>query len=186
MNNNIVFPGDSVELDNRSVDIEEFGIIENNKIKPYKEIRLYKSGDSILGKIIDDQISVLFVKILPFTHSNIRYISNINGKIMVKDRGDLGMKLSDIILARIVKEDKDTFLLSLEGRSYGVVLARCSECGSFLVASNRRLNSKEGKNKIERLICKECGNEEYRAVSQYYGKLDFIKKILIHYSKGVD
>ena len=145
----------------------------------------------VLGSVVGDMKSVIFVKIDNINTENREFIAIKDGKIVMPKLHDRGhfqrhggpyegrrepmrsepkpmrpCGIGDIIIASVQYNDKDSYALSLEGGEDGVVYAKCEQCN--------------GEMELERggmLRCKACGHTEARKISALYNKPEAIKKL---------
>ena len=67
-------------------------------------------------------------------------------------------KSGDFMKAKVISTENRSFFLSTADKELGVTYALCSLCGHVLHPGNHGLN------------CSNCGNDESRKISPYYGK----------------
>ena len=143
-----------------------------------KDVERFRRGMTAVGEITDDLHAVMFVKINPLTKNGVTYVALKSGKILVSERRDHDrhsfrereerlrgkpFRLGDIVMGRIVGEDKDIYSMSVHDPESGVVYAECELCSGALKVSDI----------AGTLKCERCEHEEYRKISPYYG--DFKK-----------
>jgi exosome complex component CSL4 len=158
-------------------------------VEPIKHVIKIGRGMMVLGTVSNEMRSVAFVSIDSIRSKNRETLAIKDGKIITKSRGhfdrggrgrmhdnprDRGgqveekpCKVGDTIIARVVGEDDDIYILSLATPEAGVVYARCSECGNFMEPSGGSMV----------LRCVGCKRSESRKISSYYGKPEEIKKL---------
>jgi exosome complex component CSL4 len=165
-----------------------------------KEIKKLRRNMLVLGTVTDDMRAVLFVKLDNVVAGGKEYMALKDGKILLpKERhGDRGGRggfrggdrrpqmhqmpqqtpkpcgVGDVILARVLGEEDDTYALKLDEPETGVVYAICEICGGELEESHDRNG----------FVCKSCKHVEYRKVSSLYKKPDEIERILTHIEVG--
>ncbi|MCL4411520.1 hypothetical protein M1329_01110 [Candidatus Marsarchaeota archaeon] len=152
-----------------------------------REITKFRKSMLVLGTVIGDLKSVLFVKIDDLALGNKDYIAIKDGKVVLAGhggprpgfhdrRGPPGREherearpaaLGDILLSRILFDEGDSFVLDLRSPELGVVFALCEECNSPLEARQ------DGT-----LYCPACKHVEHKKVSSLYGMSSEIKKAL--------
>ncbi|HUC38973.1 MAG TPA: hypothetical protein VL944_02490 [Candidatus Acidoferrum sp.] len=154
-------------------------------VEPMKEIKKIDRGMLVLGKVTDNMKSVVFVEIQRMTSQNKEYLPLKDGKIIMRSRPPMGRgpmrgrggerpreedekpcKSGDIVIARVIADETDIYVLGLASPEAGVIHASCSECGGPLEASV----------KPNTLFCNYCKRDEHRKLSIYYGKPEEIKK----------
>ncbi len=155
------------------------------------DIRRFKRGMFVLGRVSDDLRAVLFVKLDDIHVNGIEYMPLKDGKIVLiqrrppmgrdgggrdfhqRDGGQREQKpvkpcsVGDVIIARIAYDDPEIYTLSLEDSDSGVVYAECQFCSTHLEPGS-------GPGALE---CPACKNKEQRKVSTHYGKPDEIRKL---------
>ena len=171
------FPGEVITVLDGNLVSSTLGIVERDlrerviRVRPFKRYLNVKAGDEILGRVIEMAGVFGVVK-----------IEVLNGKIL--DRELTGVvyptrrvstyefqyKPGDFILAKVVSLANRLIHLSISGSRYGVVMCRCSSCGSLPEA---RTKGKEGS-----LVCKSCGGRERRKISEFYGSLDRLIRLV--------
>jgi len=123
-----------------------------------------KIGDNVYCVVYEVSEKMAFTRILkvvgrpkifqpPFT--GVLHISRLR-KIKANSMRDI-VKLGDHIYASIASYCNSVYHLNISGPDFGVILARCSYCGSIL---ERRGHS---------LVCVRCDTTEQRKISKYYG-----------------
>lgn len=83
------------------------------------------------------------------------------------------MKVSDIVLARIISEDKDVYTLSINMPEFGVVHSACELCGGEFEHDREK----------GALTCKACDRTVYKKLSTLYGDLQGVNVTLKKYAK---
>ncbi len=156
-----------------------------------REIIKFKKNMLVLGTVVGDLKAVLFVEIDNMSLGSKEYVAIKDGKIIMPKRGpppgrgfgrpggrDRGPQrqeqeerpasLSDIVLAKILFDDDDSFVLDLRGAELGVVNAICDSCGTTMDANPD----------ADALMCPSCKHVEHRKISSLYGKPSEIRKAL--------
>ena len=167
--------------------------IDDGKIAVHssvKEIRKVEKDMLILGTVVDDLPAVSFVKIGAMRIKGKDYIAIKDGKILVpkprpdgfrgRGRGDRGpprdfgqpqgkmprlCSSGDIILAKVLEDSDDLYLLGVRDPECGVVQSSCELCGEDMRFDGRGLS------------CVSCKHRQVKKISQYYGKTEDIKKL---------
>jgi exosome complex component CSL4 len=154
-----------------------------------REVRTIGKGMTVLGSVVGDMKSVIFVKIDNINTDNREYVAIKDGKIVIpRDHGHFqrhggfeGRReqrapepkperpcgIGDIIIANVQYNDKDSYALSMNSRESGVVYALCEECSN-------EMNFDSGRNVLR---CRACGHVEARKISVLYNKPEEIKKL---------
>jgi exosome complex component CSL4 len=152
--------------------------IENGEISVQdteKSIRKIMRGDIIIGTVVGELKSVLFIKIDSVKISGKKFVPSKDGKIVMmvkrerfpprretqenKDDEDSGKKpctLGDSILAKVSREEEDIYVLNLFADELGVIYSFCDLCSG-------ELKYNEGK-----LFCNACEKEVRKKVSTLY------------------
>lgn len=144
------------DMDNRVVSLED---VVGKPVIP-------KPGDSAYCRVtqVEDRIAVARIlklagkeKVFQPPFIGVIQVSNVrHGKTLsVRE----WFKPGDLVYASILSYCNFVYHLSTKGPGYGVVLARCSKCYSFL------------ERRSYRLICPSCNIVEQRKISRYYGSL---------------
>ncbi len=150
-----------------------------------RSIRKMKRGMFVLGKVVGVLKSVIFVEIENFSVGNDEYIAGKDGKVVLMssrppmhrgmheshDRQRSEAKpaeMGDVILAKIIMEDKDIYTLSLRDNEAGVVYSTCENCGEKMQLD------KDGNG----LYCSACKRSAMRKVSTLYDKAKDIEELL--------
>jgi exosome complex component CSL4 len=209
MTNELIVPGEKLGIE------EEFAAGENTYVKNGilyslvtgvktskdgtlsvkslgREVKIIDKGMTVLGSVVGDMKSVIFVKIDNINTANKEYVAIKDGKIVMPkphdsrghfdrhgphdrrpERGGGGFEkpqrpcgIGDIIIADVQYNDKDSYALSLNSVNSGVVYAKCGACGSDMALG--RDNS---------LRCVKCERVEFKKVSPLYNKPEEIRKI---------
>lgn len=162
------------------------------RVEALREIRKFERGMYVLGQVSDNMKSVVFVTIDRISAKNKEYLPLKDGKIVIRssrpgfDRGpprggrfdrdrrgppppreseEKPCKTGDTIIAKVIAEEGDTYVLGFGSPETGVIYAKCSICGGPLQKSERP----------EMLACMECRRLESRKLSMYYNKPAEIK-----------
>ncbi len=160
-------------------------------VMPLRDVRKIERGMMVVGRVTDAMKSVIFVAIDRVSSSNKEYFALKDGKIILRqqrqfDRGGRGRppfgdrgvrrepreseekpcRTGDTVVARVLAEENDTYVLSLNTPEAGVVYSMCSMCG----------NPMELGDSPNVLYCHSCRRGEHKKVSSYYGKPEEIKK----------
>ena len=158
-------------------------------VMPLREIRGLERGMLVLGRITDMMKSVIFVEINRISTGKKEYLALKDGKIILRqqhqfDRGppsrsygdrnrDRGReqeekpcRTGDTVMAKVIAEENETYVLSLNSPEAGVVHSTCSNCGGPLQVGDRP----------DTLYCAACRRPEHKKVSMYYDKPEEIKK----------
>ncbi len=161
-----------------------------------KEIKKLRRNMLVLGTVTDDMRAVLFVKLDNVISEGKEYKALKDGKILLpKERhgpergGFRGGQhrpmhdkphtpkpcgVGDVILARILGEEDDTYALKVDEPETGVVYAVCEVCGGELLENGRG----------DSFQCKSCKHVEYRKISNFYNKPKEIEDALTHIEVG--
>ncbi|MHA1461134.1 MAG: exosome complex RNA-binding protein Csl4 [Promethearchaeota archaeon] len=150
------------------------GIVHINKdrraieIKSHQEEdrRIVKMNDVIIGTIRFLRlysVGISFATINNKIHFNSSYFGNIHvSHISHKyiDKIADAFQITDIVRAKVIRQEQNEYSLSTVGKNLGVIHADCSICGTTL--------EKIGEN---RLRCPRCGNIENRKLASDYGNV---------------
>lgn len=163
---------------------------------PQHEIERIKMGMTVVGTITDDLRTVMFVKIDNIKSKGKEFLATKDGKIVApRDRGpprgrDFGDRrggegderrptpqepkskqanVGDVVLATVLEEEQDTFLLGIRSREMGVVSSNCEMCDTHM----------DFDEKMMALVCPECKHKQVRKVSAFYNKPEAIKEFLM-------
>jgi exosome complex component CSL4 len=162
-----------------------------------KEIKKLRRNMLVLGTVTDDMRAVLFVKLDNVVSEGREYMALKDGKILLPkerrgpDRGGFRggphrpmherpqpapkpCGVGDVILARVLGEEDDTYALKVDEPETGVVYAVCEVCGGEL---------EEG-HSGDSFQCKSCKHVEYRKISNLYKKPKQIEDALTHIEVG--
>ncbi|MCL5433753.1 MAG: exosome complex RNA-binding protein Csl4 [Candidatus Marsarchaeota archaeon] len=192
--NAIVLPGEALGIEeeflsSKNTFVDEgvirsaaFGKIikENGKIevKPLKSISKIQNNMVIIGKITDNVGSVVFVKIDDIKIENEEYLALFDGKIIMRRSHDNHQhkpcSIGDIILAKIIDLEEDTYILDIFEQNLGVVFSTCPFCGIPLIKNDYRF-----------LVCTECKHKEQKQLSPFYMSFEQIVDYLEKENKRV-
>ncbi len=152
-----------------------------------REIKIIGRDMLVIGVVTDDMKNVTFVKLDDINIERKDYLALKDGKILAprdrsprfaprtgrenrfsshSEKSQKPCGVGDTILARVLYNDKDSYTLSVDGRETGVIYAKCELCGSEVEQKAESL-----------LVCRECGHNEHRKISEYYNKPEEIKKL---------
>jgi exosome complex component CSL4 len=152
------------------------------------DVRKYKRGMMVLGKVSDDLRSVMFIKLDVIKVNGIEYIPLKDGKIVTSSgrRGPPGRdfhrehapreekkrlaSVGDVVLAKVIFEDPDVFTLGIDEPEAGVVYAECEMCSTHLEVDTTARGM---------LSCPACSHKEQRKISTLYGKTEQIRKLFV-------
>jgi exosome complex RNA-binding protein Csl4 len=166
----------SVEIKDRSINV-----------RPLKEMLTFQPGMKVLGKVTESMKSVVFIEISKINDGKKEYVPKKDGKIIImKDRRGFGdrnrgrpqfrerdeseekpCKKGDVIIANVIAEEKDIYLLGVAGPEAGVIYSKCGLCGEMLKKGDRP----------SVLLCNNCRRAERRKVSTLYGNPKEIKNL---------
>ena len=153
-----------------------------------REVKTIGKDMMVLGSVVGDMKSVIFVKIDNINTDNKEYIATKDGKILIRrpmergghfDRRGGGHEMrhepkperpcgiGDIIIANVQYNDKDSYALSLNSSESGVVYSHCSVCGGEMMPDSG----------MRVLECKVCKHREARKISALYNKPEEIKRL---------
>ena len=108
-------------------------------------------------------VGISFATINNKIHFNSSYFGNIHvshiSHKFIEKIAD-AFQITDIVRAKVIKEEQNEYSLSTKGNNLGVIHADCSICGSTL--------EKIGQN---RLKCSRCGSTENRKLASDYGNV---------------
>jgi exosome complex component CSL4 len=139
------------------------------KIKTNQEEdrKIVKVGDVVIGTILflrQYSVGINFYTINRKIHFNSGYFGNIHVS-QISDRYvekiQEAFQITDIIRARVIKQNYNEFDLSTSEKNLGVIYADCVICGTPL--------EQIGYNKLR---CERCGNQETRKLANDYRKVD--------------
>ncbi len=155
-------------------------------VMPLKEIMGLKRGMLVLGRVTDAMKSVIFVEINRISTGKKEYLPLKDGKIILRQQRQFGRgpggrygdrremrpeqeerpcRAGDIVMAKVIAEENDTYVLSLNSPEAGVVHSTCSSCGGPLRTGERP----------DTLYCNACRMSEHKKLSSYYDKPEEIK-----------
>ena len=128
--------------------------------------KILKIGDIIIGTIRFLRlysVGISFATINNKIHFNSSYFGNTHvshiSKRFIEKISD-AFQITDIVRAKVIRQEENEFSLSTTGNNFGVIHADCSICGTTL--------EKIGP---EKLRCTRCGNVEYRKLASDYGNV---------------
>ena len=128
--------------------------------------KILKIGDIIIGTIRFLRlysVGISFATINNKIHFNSSYFGNIHvshiSKRFIEKISD-AFQITDIVRAKVIRQEQNEYSLSTVGNSLGVIHADCSICGTTL--------EKIG---VNRLRCPRCGNVENRKLASDYGNV---------------
>jgi len=150
------------------------GIVHINKDRRAIEIKSHQEEDRKIIKINDTiigtirflrlySVGISFATINNKIHFNSSYFGNIHvSHISHKyiDKIADAFQITDIVRAKVIRQEQNEYSLSTVGKNLGVIHADCSICGTTL--------EKIGEN---RLRCPRCGNVENRKLASDYGNV---------------
>jgi exosome complex RNA-binding protein Csl4 len=165
-----------VEVKDRSINVRQL-----------KEVMPFQPGMKVIGEVTESMKSVVFIKISKINHGAKEYASSKDGKIIIRrerrgfgDRNNFKpqhgerneseekpCKKGDVIIANVIAEEKDIYLLGVAGPEAGVIYSKCSVCGEMLKKGDRP----------SILLCNNCRRAERRKVSTLYGNSKEIKNL---------
>jgi exosome complex component CSL4 len=129
--------------------------------------KIVEIGDLVIGTILflrQYSVGLNFYTINQKIHFNSSYFGNIHVS-QISDRYvekiQEAFQITDIIRARVIKQNYNEFDLSTSNKNLGVIYADCVICGTPLVQI--------GYNKLR---CERCGNQETRKIASDYRKVD--------------
>jgi exosome complex RNA-binding protein Csl4 len=156
------------------------------------DVRRFKRGMFVLGRVSDDLRAVLFVKLDNVHVNGVEYLPLKDGKIVMSQRRPpMGRErgrgfqprggppvereqrsakpcgVGDVIIARIAYDDPEIYTLSLEDNEAGVVYSECELCNTHM-----EVDPATGT-----LGCPACEHKAQKKVSALYGKPDQIRKL---------
>ncbi len=150
------------------------GIVSIDKERRAIEIKSHHDEDRKTIKINDILIGTIqflrlysvgisFATINNKVHFNSSYFGNIHvshiSHKFIEKISD-AFQITDIVRAKVIKQEQSEYSLSTKGNNLGVIHADCSICGSTL--------EKIGQN---RLKCPRCGSTENRKLASDYGSV---------------
>lgn len=167
------FPGDGVYIRDGYLVSEHFGVVKRDmlsrtlSVKPLRTLVLVKVGDEVAGRIVElsgvygvTKIEVVNGILLDRVFTGVIYPTR---RLSENERQ---YKPGDMILAAVESEKNNIIHLSIKAPRYGVILARCGNCGGQL---HPMVRGREGV-----LTCRVCGNREKRKISDLYGQVEKI------------
>ncbi|MGC8571855.1 MAG: exosome complex RNA-binding protein Csl4 [Candidatus Micrarchaeia archaeon] len=171
----IVLPGDSLGVEEEYLSDEhtfiDKGIIRAaavGKVKkedgrlslePFKLINKIQNNMIVIGKIVNNVGSAVFVKIDDIKIGKEEYLAIDDGKIIMKKGYDHTSKpcsVGDIVLARVLDNEDSTYILDIYDYELGVIFSTCPLCGKPMVQKN------------EFLTCNKCKYSVRKKISKFY------------------
>ncbi len=148
------------------VSIDEGRRVIEIKSQKEKNRKTVKINDILIGTIQFLRlysVGISFATINNKIHFNSSYFGNIHvshiSHKFIEKIAD-AFQITDIIRAKVIKQEQKEYSLSTVGKDLGVIHADCSICGSPL--------DKIGQNKLK---CSRCGNTENRKLASDYGNV---------------
>ncbi len=159
-------------------------------VAPLRQIKRFDRGMSVLGRVTDNMKSVVFVAIDRVSSGNSEYVALKDGKIVIRpqrqfdrrggrppyggdrmggrggDSEEKPCRMGDTIIARVIAEENDIYMLGFGSPESGVVYSLCSVCNGPLQKGERP----------DTLNCPDCRRSEHKKLSVYFGKPEEIKK----------
>lgn len=143
-----------IDLDKRVIHVKPIFPVKPLIPRPgdtvYVRVNTIRDGIVAAGDIIEIEGKGLLSR--PFT--GILHVTNVSTSY-VKDLNDV-LRPGDIIRAKIIGFGGPPYHLSIKGRDYGVILARCNFCLGILRLRNQQL------------YCPSCKVTPKRKTSSYY------------------
>ena len=139
------------------------------KINTHQEAKrkTVQVGDVIIGTILflrQYSVGMKFYTINRKIHYNAGYFGNIHVS-QISDRYvekiQEAFQITDIVRARVIKQNYNEYDLSTSDKNLGVIYADCVICGTPLV-----------KISYNKLRCERCGNQETRKIANDYRNVD--------------
>ena len=139
------------------------------KIQGHQEMdrKTVEIGDILIGTILflrQYSVGLNFHTINRKIHFNSSYFGNIHvSQISNKyvEKISDAFQITDIVRAKVIKQEQNEYGLSTMGSNLGVIHADCVICGTVL--------EKIGFNKLR---CPRCGNVENRKLANDYGNVN--------------
>ncbi|QOJ78164.1 exosome complex RNA-binding protein Csl4 [Infirmifilum lucidum] len=133
-------------------------------VKPYKESKLpLRQGDTVYAVVDLIRDPVAYLKIFYIESRNVEVFPPVSGILTISNVSTSRVKTlyavigyGDILRAFIIEPGGPPYLLSIKGREYGVVTARCPKCLTPL-----RLKGMH-------LVCPACKTKAKRKISIKY------------------
>ncbi len=133
-------------------------------VQPSSEARVISVGDVVSGQVEAVQTASAGVRIYYLNGKPTD--TGFSGMLLLRgdsrDRGARNrtfVKLGDIVRARVSSTLNAIIQLSIEGEKFGVIFAKCSNCGRPLLRAGTRAK------------CDECGNVEERKFASDFGRV---------------
>lgn len=133
-------------------------------VRPSSEARVISVGDTVTGQVEAVQsasagMRIYYVNGKP-TETGFSGMLLLRGESRDRrDRNRTYVKLGDVVRARVSSTMNAIIQLSLDGDRFGVIYAKCSNCGQPLLKGGNRVK------------CDECGNVEERKFASDFGQL---------------
>ncbi len=186
-------PSDNTYLDKGTIRSSIFGKVQISDgrisvVNPGSEIKTIKRGMHVIGTVVADVRSVVFVKIDNVVKANgIEYVAIKDGKIVAERAGrpmgrfggppgrNMEEKppkqcgVGDVIFAKVLFDDPEIYTLGIRDDETGVVYKICELCGSPMQPSRDRHGV---------LTCTRCKHSETRKISTLYNNISEIQKHL--------
>jgi exosome complex RNA-binding protein Csl4 len=125
-----------------------------------------KIGDNIIGTILFLRlysVGISFAAINNKIQFNSSYLGNIHVSHISKrfiDKISDAFQITDIVRAKVIRQEENEYSLSTVGNDLGVIHADCNICGTTLEKIDR-----------DTLRCSRCGNTEHRKLASDYGNV---------------
>lgn len=180
MSKSIAIPGDYIckeeeYIPHRHVYVDELGnvrsavigkvVLDNlNRrvsVKPFKDIKIPKTGDVVVGWVTSMRDDIAFIKIVGYDFTKLfkhNFTAVLHISQVTNSKGDNMynyVRIGDIVKVKVLN-DYLPLLVTIKEPKLGVILAYCSRCGSPLYFDGNKL------------ICAICGNTEQRKISLDY------------------
>ncbi len=162
-------PGKHVYDDNGSIRALLPGSVREDRstgeisVQPSSEARVISVGDVVTGQVEAMQTASAGIRIY-YVNSK-PTDAGFSGMLLLRgdsrDRGARNrtyVKLGDIVRATVSSTLNAIIQLSIEGDKFGVVFAKCGNCGKPLLRGGNRAK------------CDECGNVEERKFASDFGR----------------
>ncbi|MHA1616053.1 MAG: exosome complex RNA-binding protein Csl4 [Candidatus Njordarchaeales archaeon] len=184
-------PGEGTYTANGKIFSLYYGVVMYDKekkkinVRPIKQPIVPQKNDIILAEITSSgdsiaQAKIYFIIRREDTESKlIPLIPPFSGLIHVSQLGirteaiSRYIKVSDKIIGRITIDSYPPFGISLAGKDYGVVAARCSNCGTPLTRKNNNL------------FCPNCHKNNPRKISPLYN-FELFEELFRKYKRRVE
>jgi exosome complex component CSL4 len=163
-------PGKHVYDDNGSIRALLPGNVREDRsrgeisVQPSSEARVISVGDVVSGQVEAVQTASAGVRI--YYVNGEPTDTGFSGMLLLRGdsrdraaRSRTYVKLGDIVRARVSSTLNAIIQLSIEGDKFGVIFAKCSNCGRPLSRGGNRAK------------CDECGNVEERKFASDFGRV---------------